>query len=43
LPLAASDLVAPGLLSVEELLSDADADEGFEPFPLAGVADGFFA
>jgi len=37
-----SVLVAPDLVSVEDPLSDAGADEGLSPFPLAVVAD-FFA
>ena len=43
LPVEASDLVAPDLVSVVDPVSDAGADEGFDPFPLAGVVPGFLA
>jgi len=44
LPVDASDLEAPGLVSVEEdFVSDAGADEGLVPFPPAAGAPDFLA
>ena len=44
LPVDASDLEAPGLVSVEEdLVSDAGADEGLVPFPPAAGGPDFLA
>jgi hypothetical protein len=36
-------LEAPGLVSVEDLVSDAGADEGLLPFPAAEDAPDFLA
>jgi hypothetical protein len=43
LPVDASDLEASGLVSVEDLVSDAGADEGLLPFPPAAGVPDFFA
>jgi hypothetical protein len=43
LPVEASDLDAPGLVSLEDLVSDAGADEEVLPFPPAGGVPDFFA
>jgi hypothetical protein len=42
LPVDASDLVAPGLVSLGDLVSDAGADEELLPFPLDGPVLVFF-
>jgi hypothetical protein len=43
LPVDASDLGAADLVSLEDLVSDAGADEGLLPFPLDGPVLVFFA
>jgi hypothetical protein len=43
LPVDDSDLGASDLESVDDLVSDAGADEGFEPFPFGGGVPDFFA
>jgi hypothetical protein len=43
LPVEASDLVAPDLVSLADLLSDAGADEEELPFPLPEDAPDFLA
>jgi hypothetical protein len=43
LPVEASDLVAPDFVSVEDLFSDAGADEEELPFPLPEDAPDFLA